>query len=136
MDSNLKEGNWIYWYDKGTLKCQGNYHKDKKEGHWLYLQPTGTKVQEGDYQDDKPSGKWDYYYETGVLMQEQMLKDGKPSGKCTSNFPDGKIQSVTNFSIQRDKNGEIRSVPDGTWIYYDKNGNVTKKVNYKNGEVQ
>jgi antitoxin component YwqK of YwqJK toxin-antitoxin module len=97
------------------------------------LQPKGIKVQEGNYEDDKPDGKWSFYYETGVLMQEQTLTNGEPSGKCTSYFPDSKVSSISDYILEKDKSGSIRSIPSGEWIFYDKNGNVQRKVRYENG---
>jgi antitoxin component YwqK of YwqJK toxin-antitoxin module len=69
-------------------------------------------------------------------MQQQTLKDGKPAGKCSSYFPDSKLQSETDYKIEKEKNGDLRSIPDGTWLFYDKNGNVEKKIEYKDGLAQ
>ena len=136
MDSDLKEGHWTYWYDNGAVKGQGSFHKDKTRRALGLHAASGIKVQEGDYKNDKPNGQWSYYYETGVLMQQQTLTDGKPSGKCTSYYPDSKIQSVTDYKLVKNKDGGVHSLKNGEWIFYDKNGNVERKTEYKDDVAQ
>ena len=64
----------------------------------------------------------------------QNFKSGQLSGKSISYYPNSKIQVVSNYNITwENRKGKTQSVPDGEWIFYDKNGKEVSRVNYDNG---
>jgi antitoxin component YwqK of YwqJK toxin-antitoxin module len=52
-----------------------------------------------------------------------------------SYYPNTKIQSICNYTIVNDRRkGKVQSVPDGEWIFFDKNGVEVSRITYRNGE--
>jgi antitoxin component YwqK of YwqJK toxin-antitoxin module len=105
-------GEWIQWYEKGGfVDTKGQYSKGHQQGEWTY------------------------YFETGGVSRVQNFNEGRLSGKSTSYFQDGRVQSESAYVVITDKRkGKPQSVPDGTWVFYDKNGNVINRIVYSNGE--
>jgi hypothetical protein len=71
------------------------------------------------------------------------LKDGKRDGKWFAFFPDGTIQTEAfyvdgkehgDYNVFRENGKPIykghynHGICDGTWVWYDENGNQTKKI--------
>lgn len=89
----------------------------------------------GRYEKGHQSGEWSYYFETGALSKTQNFKEGKLSGKSVSYYPNTKVQSVCQYTLINDRRkGKIQSVPDGEWIFYDKNGTEVSRITYDKGE--
>jgi antitoxin component YwqK of YwqJK toxin-antitoxin module len=109
--NGIKHGNYIQWFERGNfVDTKGKYRK----GH--------------------QHGKWTYFYETGGINKIQNFKKGKLSGKSVSYYTNAKLQSVSNYALVRDRRkGKVQSVPDGEWIFYDKNGKEINRVNYDKG---
>ena len=100
------------------------------------------KIDEKGNTTDEPIGVAEYYqnqqeYVTGGL------KDGKREGKWYAFFPDGSVQTEAFFvdgkehgayNIFREngkplfKGNYNHGICDGTWTWYDENGNQTKKI--------
>ena len=104
--------------------------------HGAFIQYTENNFidTKGKYRKGKQTGTWQYYYENGGLQREQHFKNGHLSGKSAVWQPNQKLQSIMNYKVINDKRkGHEQSVPDGTWIFYDKNGAETKRISYRNG---
>ena len=100
------------------------------------------KVDEQGKATDEKIGVAEYYqnqqeYVTGGL------KDGKRDGKWFAFFPDGSVQTEAFFvngkehgpyNIFRENGSPLfkghynLGICDGTWTWYDENGNLTKKI--------
>ena len=67
--SNVKkDGEWIEYYDSGTIKFKRNY----KDGEW--------------------NGKYVYYYENEQIKFEKNFKDGNLIGKSNYYNEDGSVK--------------------------------------------
>ena len=89
---------------------------------------------EGKYRRGHQTGTWKYYYETGGLMKEQNFKEGRLSGTTISYYSNAKIQSICNYTVISDsRKGKLQSVPDGEWVFFDKNGKEMSRITYKDG---
>ena len=50
-------------------------------------------------------------------------------------YRDGKVKAISGYKLGRTtEKSEYVSIKHGEWIFYDSNGNVVKKENYKNGK--
>ena len=71
-------------------------------------------------------GKMTSYYGNGEKKLEEEYKDGELNGKSVSYYVTGKRNYEANF-----KNG----IPDGTWYYYDENGDLYNTQIFENGKL-
>ena len=67
-------------------------------------------------------------------MKEQNFKEGRLSGKSISYYTNAKVQSICNYTIiSESRKGKVQSVPDGEWVFFDKNGKEMSRISYSNG---
>ena len=71
------------------------------------------------------SGKSETYI-NGKLLSVSIFKNGKMKGVIKMYYENGKIGAVYNIKD---------NIQDGEAIEYDEDGNVIRKVLYKNGEI-
>jgi antitoxin component YwqK of YwqJK toxin-antitoxin module len=91
----------------------------------------------GKYRRGHQNGEWIYYFETGGINRIQNFKNGKLIGRSLTYYPNSNLQSECNYKIvSEDRKGKLQSVPDGKWIFYDKNGKEINRMNYRNGQKQ
>ena len=69
-----KVGEWVYYYENGMKKSEGNY----TDGKWVVYYEDGQISREGNYKDGERDGKWVWYYEDGQIEKEENYVDGKP----------------------------------------------------------
>ena len=118
-----------------SLKEISNYVMGFKHGAFIQYTENNFTDTKGKYRKGKQTGKWQYYYETGGLQREQNFKNGHLSGKSVTYQSNGKLQSIMNYKIVNDsRKGHEQSMPDGTWIFFDKNGAEISRIEYKNGK--
>jgi uncharacterized protein len=74
--------------------------------------------------ETNPDGYQRFYYENGQLSSEGYMENGRPNGYWKNYYPNGKIRSEgkrTNFEL------------DSIWCFYDEEGFLSKKIQYKSG---
>lgn len=134
IKDGLKDGEWTFWFVEGKIREKGKYNKGKKQGYWEFYYELGGKESEGNFVDEKHDGKWTYFYscpeckesDKRQKMREEFVNKGDLNGKTTVWYPDGTIQSETNFKDGR---------PDGEWRQYGKKGQITMDKIYKDGKL-
>ena len=47
-----------------------------------------------------------------------------------------RIADIKRTLVSEKRKGKLQSVPDGEWVFFDKNGNEINRVNYRNGVKQ
>lgn len=68
-------------------------------------------------------------------MRENKFDKGKLVGENISYYPDGKVQVISHYKLLKDKKtGKKNSVPHGKWYYFEKTGQPSTIIEYKNGE--
>jgi len=88
------------------------------------------------YSKGHQNGTWKYYYETGGILKTQSFSDGHLDGKCETYYQNNTLQSVSNYKLvteNRKGKRSVQSVPDGDWVFYDKNGKEISRITYDNG---
>ena len=87
------------------------------------LYENGNVFQEGDVKDNEKHGVWKSYYEDGKPWSETRFKDGLADGPSKTWYKNGQLRYTGYF-----KAGE----KSGTWMWYDVNGKLNKKVELGN----
>lgn len=144
-----REGEWVWYYNDGTVKERTNYKAGKREGSSETYHPNGKlhyrttyandKI-EGDYESfalhggliqkaqvkaDLLEGKVEAYYSNGTKSAELYYKAGKISGENSLYTIDGKLYKKYN-SLNGKRNGR-------TTDYYP-SGKVKSEGDYKNDD--
>ena len=73
-----------------------------------------------------PEGEAKMFYPSGKLLSVSIFKNRKINGVINMYYENGKIGAVYNIKD---------NIQDGEAIEYDEDGNVIRKVLYKNGEI-
>lgn len=99
--------------------------KGKKQGYWRKLDDKGKLIYEGQFKDDKPIGKFKYYYPNDSIRAIMFFKeDGKAYAKL--------------FHMNGKRMGEGKyigsEIKDSIWTYYDEEGLLISRENYKAGK--
>lgn len=65
----------------------------------------------------------DYYTksESGIILKKESIKDNKYHGEVIEYYPNGKIKERKYYNS---------GLSNGSWLYYDTNGNVVKQEQY------
>ena len=91
-------------------------------GQYYEYHDNGALKIEG-IQNDKGNreGLWISYYENGIKWSESYYIDGIKNGHSLTFYPNGQVRYIGVY--KNDKQ-------NGTWKYYDEEGNLTKEENY------
>ena len=95
----------------------------KKNGLFMSWHKTGQKKIQGRYLQGKWDDLWTTWYLNGIKKYEQVYKSGKLIS-AKANTPNGQACPLTNLS-----NGT------GIRIFYNEDGNETKRLHYKKSAV-
>ena len=152
--NGLMHGRWKFYYENGDLSCSGSYDnanngflmngingipKKGKSGLWTFWSKKGKKTEEGYFRKGEQYGRWAFWDNKGkrysgtkinyeISLDENVDKDrlGKYLVLSPKQFGEKKyIYSYGLFS---------GSKKQGEWIFFDKGGSVSAKINYKDGE--
>lgn len=124
--NGAKNGSWMTYHDNSNrIKTISSYANGSKNGPEVTLNERGTTESVKHYRNDVLHGLSIVYKNTRTLS-ETSYKNGKLDGPF-SIFDEvsGKIQRSGAF-----KNG----LQDGELLYYDDQGNITLRYEYKDGQ--
>lgn len=107
-------GEFIRFYEDGSLQAIINYDKDGVERAELFYPETGEVMAKGNYLNQKRDSVWQFYSEMGVLTSTETYKNGVKSGMTTIYYTDGSVSEKIMFKND-EKNGEwLQFFDDGT----------------------
>lgn len=69
IKDNLRQGEWISYFEDGKVQSKGFFEKDVRTGKASIYHENGNLWMEGDYKDGKRVGQWVYYDEQGYETQ-------------------------------------------------------------------
>lgn len=117
----------------------------KKNGTWVRWDENGKKIAEEFYENGEIAGNWKSWNKNGVLETDLRFSNGI----STFYFPTGEKQSEGKLLkgyifdgewVGYHENGKVNykgqylnGLKNGTWIYYDVNGNKTSEQVFENG---
>jgi len=119
-----KNGHFIYYYENGKKKIEGDYLNDKQEGEWITWYENGQQESKGKFKHGMLDGKWIYWYDNGMKESEGSFLDNFIVDTWVYWYDTGEKLSEGKFS---------QGVKDGTWQYFYKNGKTKIIEKYKSG---
>ncbi len=91
-DSNLRNGEFVYYHDDGSKLSEGELKHEKRTGLWKYYNDSGL-TSENYYENDMLEGTSEYYYDGGkAVWYTENYKDNKSDGELRSFYKDGKLK--------------------------------------------
>ena len=91
-DSNLRNGDFVYYYEDGSKSSEGEFKHENRIGLWKYYNDSGL-TSENRYENDKLEGTSVYYYSGGkTVWYTENYKDNKSDGELKSFYKTGKIK--------------------------------------------
>jgi antitoxin component YwqK of YwqJK toxin-antitoxin module len=120
-----KNGYYVFFFENGQMKKEGNYENGKESGVWRTYNPDGTLARITEF-----NGENDYqytnYYSNGQPKESGHMLDGKLTGTLTTYYTNGVPKSIIPVNSEQKINGEVT-------VNFD-NGIENFKLNYKNGK--
>lgn len=76
FNSDLKSGQWSYWFESGVLMNETQYNLEgEKHGRYInWYEDTSIDI-EGQFTNDEMSGDWKYYFENGQLASREFYNN-------------------------------------------------------------
>ena len=144
--ANMKQGNWVGFYEEGNVKWEGEFKNDLKNGYFKEYSKEGNLVTTQKYIDGilqeevEELAKLDIkteYYPTGKPKIVASYKNNIPEGVRREYSPDGKIVAGYIF-----KTGVIlgegiideAGIKDGPWKEFYANGAIKSFGIYDKGK--
>jgi antitoxin component YwqK of YwqJK toxin-antitoxin module len=99
----------------------------RKQGFWRKTDAAGHLVYEGHFKDGRPAGEFRYYYPDGKVKTVSQVSMQGIRASTVSYFPNGrKMASGLYFNEKK----------DSTWQFFsESNGNVVSEETYKDGVI-
>ena len=154
--SYFKNGQYKKYYENGNICSNLNYKNGNLHGNCIWYFENGNKFKEEEYENGIPHGKVIGYHENGEIGKVGHHKDGKNVGEFIYYNDKGEIISKCIFKsgepwegkflywydlgngIEFDKLKEEivykNGLPNGEWVEYYEDGQISHKGTYKNGE--
>jgi antitoxin component YwqK of YwqJK toxin-antitoxin module len=127
-ENGIKDGIVKRFYRTGELKSEVTYCDNIKNGIKKKYGILGNVIEEIPYDDNKINGIRKFFID-GKLAKTCNYLDGKLNGKVIVYYP--KDESMVNLEIDY-----VDNKPHGDYIKYDKEGNISVKINYIEGVAQ
>ena len=91
-DSNLRNGDFVYYHEDGSKSSEGEFKHEKRTGLWRYYDDSGL-ASENHYENDRLEGTSTYYYNGGkAVWYTEDFKDNKADGELKSFYKNGKLK--------------------------------------------
>jgi antitoxin component YwqK of YwqJK toxin-antitoxin module len=130
-------GNWIFYYENGSIKSKGTYSDNRRVGQWLYYYQNGSIEQKGSFNRGLPNNLWTWYYENGRIKREENYYLGLENGECYEYDEEGLIivqgkyneglkdkEWFYNYYFHNERGNYKEGLREGIWEYHYKNENL------------
>lgn len=148
---NGKRARTTTYFPNGMKMAAGNYLNEKKDSIWQFFSKLdGTLLSEEEYRAGLKNGVSRAYFLQGGTAEISTWKEGIREGLWEEYYSDGKIKSRGTFR-NNEKEGHFHAFylsgkpllsgqyskghQNGTWIYYDENGIISKQETYEDGKL-
>lgn len=140
-----------FFHINGKVLSKGTYINRKKEGEWLFFDNKGILSRREFYEDDVLNGTATVYYIDGKVAKEATFENGLEQDTVREYFPDGSLKYVANYIDGNPDstvtfyhpNGKIRlqgkyrdAVRHGKWVHFDDREIPLKWEFYYLGELR
>lgn len=132
--SSDKTGEWMFYYETGTLKSTGYYKDGYQVGEWKYYHANGSLNEIGKFKDNLPlregkyppykgekTGEWKTYFDDGKLEIVAYYENNENTGEWRRYYNSGKLMDIAHFTAGK------RS---GIWKKYSETGELLSSTNY------
>ena len=118
-----RHGDYTAYYENGTIESKGFYNLGTIENVWTNYYEDGTVDTISEYENDEYHGRKEFYSPTGKLQLVRFYDHGRLIGYS---YLDKNAKELPMIPIENET-ANIKA-------YYD-NGNVSRALEYKNGDV-
>lgn len=87
----------VLYYEDGTKKMEGAYHKGDRTGQWSYWYPDGKLWSQGVYKDGVENGLKTVWHDNDQKYYEGELKEGKRLGVWKFWNKEGKLVKEVDY---------------------------------------
>ena len=139
------EKSWFGYFKNGQISEITKFSNGKLNGESVEYHRTGNVMTKGEYIDDIKYGFWFDYFDNGQIWLEYYYIDFTEFVVVINSWDqDGNIliEDGKGLYIDYYDNGNKfsegvfdKGIPNGTWTYYDKGGNIKKVEYYQDGEL-
>lgn len=125
--SGAKHGEFLGWYENGSIWERGRFESDLKEGPWISFYSSGVTRGLVTYEHGKMIGTLLAWHDNGQIAMSKTLQDGRANGPCTLWWRNGRVQAMGN---------KEDSQASGTWTWWKEDGSLDaeKTGTYQNGK--
>ena len=146
-EGRQKEGNWQEFHENGQVASKVTYRRGCYVGRGERYHENGRLAARGNYADQPDcvgpkndfwwqprEGVWEYFDEEGFLKRrETPLQSEQKRRYLEENYDRSGALTSRGPKIERNQWGVGRK--DGSWEYFDEDGNLTKTEIYKDGKL-
>ena len=119
-----RDGQFLYFDNKGKLQAQENYLNDQLHGEQITIHSTGKINTKSEYENGVKNGLYSKFYKTGKLQETGAYLNGEKNGEITWYYDTGDKNIVYTY-----KNGQL----DGPTLIYSKDGSIIEEGRYSKG---
>jgi antitoxin component YwqK of YwqJK toxin-antitoxin module len=156
LEMSENDGTYVEYYPNGVLKCKGEYFCSFRSGIWEEYSENGDLKETSNYLFGKKWGESKRYlnnreivevlnFSSGKINKRTEIKNGQKiiqeyfeNGELKINIIDKSVLDINSYGsfVQNHINGELHvlNIRD-SWEYYDLKGQIYKKFEWKDGEL-
>jgi antitoxin component YwqK of YwqJK toxin-antitoxin module len=120
----IKQGEWEFYAESGTLKTKETYVDNLREGKSVEYFESGKVLMENSYLHDQKNGAWREYFENGRLKGEGNYENDELNGPYKLYEANGRPFVQGSY---------YKGVKDGLWIKFNKSGEIELNIKYDKG---
>ena len=94
--NNKPTGKWLYYFESGKIKHEVSYYTDSTS-YWVYYFENSKKKQEGKVLNHKRDSLWTYYYEEGAVLKQGEFHEGLQDKVWNYYYEDGASKAVATY---------------------------------------
>lgn len=140
-------GELVWYHDNGNVEIKANYVNGELDGDYAFYHEDGSLESKYNYRLGELQEEGINYHPNGNIESKVKYHDDKRHGKREDYSPSGNLQLIRFYEYGRligysylDKNSkEIPMIPidneSGKITTYYDNGNVSREMEYKNGNL-
>lgn len=150
LDPEMKEGEFVYYHENGTISKMSRYENGKIDGCVSWYYEDGTLRETGCYKNGVATGKHETYFANGNLKSKGNYEKDRKEETWTYWFKNGQIKAQGNYKKDHKtgmwkywhKNSQLkcigkhkRGLASGKWVYWHDNGNKQSQGKFKSGQL-
>jgi len=138
-DKRIRSGRWLLLAPDDRVRAKGRYAADRPHGWWTVYHGNGAKALQGRCSRGARIGTWKAWYPSGQIQAQWECERGqqpKWDSRTTEIGPsirEGPVRAWWPNGQLRFEGQYAKDEEDGTWVYYDREGNKKAEGPYRRG---